>query len=135
MYNVLVKLTRKKKEQQMRNLYTYNGIVTNVIDGDTLDIEFDLGFNLKFTERVRLYGIDAYEPTLRNGTTEEEKKLGLEAKAYLIDLLTNQKVHVDTVKDRKGKYGRYLANISYDGMFINEELIKKGYAVEYKADK
>ena len=119
----------------MRNLYTYNGIVTNVIDGDTLDIEFDLGFNLKFTERVRLYGIDAYEPTLRNGTTEEEKKLGLEAKAYLIDLLTNQKVHVDTVKDRKGKYGRYLANISYDGMFINEELIKKGYAVEYKADK
>ena len=89
MYNNLVKLTNKnkKKEQQMKNLFTYEGVVTNIVDGDTMDIEFDLGFSIKFTERVRLYGIDAYEPTLRKGTTEEEKKLGIEAKAYLIEKL------------------------------------------------
>ena len=111
----------------MRNLYTYNGIVTNVIDGDTLDIEFDLGFNLKFTERVRLYGIDAYEPTLRNGTTEEEKKLGLEAKAYLIDRILDKEVIIETVKDKKGKYGRYLANVCHNGKMVSEMLVEKGY--------
>ena len=99
MYNNLVKLTNKnkKKEQQMKNLFTYEGVVTNIVDGDTMDIEFDLGFSIKFTERVRLYGIDAYEPTLRKGTTEEEKKLGIEAKAYLIEKLQGKKVFVETI--------------------------------------
>ena len=133
MYNNLVKLTNKnkKKEQQMKNLFTYEGVVTNIVDGDTMDIEFDLGFSIKFTERVRLYGIDAYEPTLRKGTTEEEKKLGIEAKAYLIEKLQGKKVFVETIKDEKGKFGRYLANVSYKGTLINEDMVNKGYAVEY----
>ena len=133
MYNDLVKLTNKnkKKEQQMKNLFTYEGVVTNIVDGDTMDIEFDLGFSIKFTERVRLYGIDAYEPTLRKGTTEEEKKLGIEAKAYLIEKLQGQIVFVETIKDEKGKFGRYLANVSYKGTLINEDMVNKGYAVEY----
>ncbi len=133
MYNNLVKLTHKnkKKEQQMKNLFTYEGVVTNIVDGDTMDIEFDLGFSIKFTERVRLYGIDAYEPTLRKGTTEEEKKLGIEAKAYLIEKLQGQIVFVETIKDEKGKFGRYLANVSYKGTLINEDMVNKGYAVEY----
>jgi len=133
MYNNLVKLTNKnkKKEQQMKNLFTYEGVVTNIVDGDTIDIEFDLGFSIKFTERVRLYGIDAYEPTLRKGTTEEKKKLGIEAKAYLIEKLQGQIVFVETIKDEKGKFGRYLANVSYKGTLINEDMVNKGYAVEY----
>ena len=72
MYNNLVKLTNKnkKKEQQMKNLFTYEGVVTNIVDGDTMDIEFDLGFSIKFTERVRLYVIDAFKPinTSANGS-------------------------------------------------------------------
>ena len=115
----------------MKNLFTYEGVVTNIVDGDTMDIEFDLGFSIKFTERVRLYGIDAYEPTLRNGTTEEEKKLGIEAKAYLIEKLQGQIVLVETIKDEKGKFGRYLADVIYKGTLINEDMVNKGYAVEY----
>ena len=115
----------------MKNLFTYEGVVTNIVDGDTMDIEFDLGFSIKFTERVRLYGIDAYEPTLRKGTSEEEKKLGIEAKAYLIEKLQGKKVFVETIKDEKGKFGRYLANVSYKGTLINEDMVNKGYAVEY----
>jgi len=107
--------------------YIYNATVTKVIDGDTFDLEIDLGFSVKVKHRIRLHGIDAYETSLRGGTTEEEKKKGIEAKAFLIDRILNKKVIIETIKDKKGKYGRYLANVCHDGKMVSEMLIEKGY--------
>jgi len=107
--------------------YIYKGIVKKVLDGDTYDILFDLGFHNYFKTRVRLYGVDAYEKSLRNGTTPQQKKLGLKAKALCEELLVNKKVVVETMQDKKGKYGRYLVNVYIDGVSIADILKEKGY--------
>ncbi len=107
--------------------YIYNAIVTKVVDGDTLDLEVDLGFSVKVEHRIRLHGVDAYETSLRGDTTEEEKQKGIEAKAFLIERLLRKKVVIETIKDKKGKYGRYLANVCIDGKMVSEMLVKKGY--------
>ena len=64
----------------MKKKYRYNAKVMRVVDGDTLDLEIDLGFNIKINERVRLFGIDTPETRTRD---LEEKKRGLEAKEYV----------------------------------------------------
>ncbi len=107
--------------------YIYKATVTKVIDGDTLDLEVDLGFSVKVEHRIRLHGVDAYETSLRGDTTEEEKQKGIEAKAFLIDRILNKKVIIETVKDKKGKYGRYLANVCYNGKMISDLLKEKGF--------
>lgn len=107
--------------------YIYNATVTKVIDGDTFDLEIDLGFSVKVKHRIRLHGIDAYETALRGGTTEDEKRKGIEAKAFLIDRILNKKVIIETVKDKQCKYGRYLANVCIDGKMVSEMLVEKGY--------
>lgn len=107
--------------------YIYNATVKNVVDGDTFDLEVDLGFSVKVKHRIRLHGIDAYETSLRGGTTEDEKRKGIEAKAFLIDRILNKKVIIETVKDKQGKYGRYLANVCHEGKMVSEMLVEKGY--------
>jgi len=108
-------------------MYNYTGVVKKVIDGDTFDIMFDLGFHIQYQTRVRLNGIDVYETTLRNNTTPEQKKLGLKAKEFCNKTLLNKKVIVKTHKDIKGKYGRYLVDILVDGNNLAELLIENGY--------
>lgn len=107
--------------------YIYKAIVTKVVDGDTFDLQIDLGFDVKVKQRIRLNGADAYETSLRGGTTEEEKRKGIEAKEFLIDRIFNKEVIIETVKDKKGKYGRYLANVCIDGKMVSEMLVEKGY--------
>jgi len=104
--------------------------IAKVVDGDTVDVEIDLGFSLTKKERVRLAGIDTPESRTRNLI---EKKYGLEAKAYLEDLLENsQDLIVKTEKD--GKYGRMLGWF-FENQFsiysINQKMIDEGYAWEY----
>ena len=80
--------------------------VVKVVDGDTIDIVIDLGFDLSKKERVRLAGIDAPESRTRN---LEEKEMGLEAKQFLTRRLedgVDSGLRVRTEKD--GKYGRML---------------------------
>ena len=108
-------------------MYNYTGVVKKVIDGDTFDIMFDLGFHIQYQTRVRLNGIDVYETTLRGNTTFEQKKLGLQAKEFCNKLLLNKKVFVKTYKDSKGKYGRYLVDILVDGNNLAELLIENGF--------
>lgn len=108
--------------------YVYNAKCINVVDGDTFDIEFDLGFGIKYETRVRLCGVNAYETSLRGSTTEEEKKKGLEAKAFVEDLILGREIIVETVKDKKGKYGRYLATINFEDRDLGIILINKGFA-------
>ena len=107
--------------------------ITKVIDGDTVDVVIDLGFDLSKKERVRRAGIDTPESRTRDA---EEKVFGLEAKAYLTERLDGSEgLIVKTEKD--GKYGRMLGWFysprSEDS--INNEMDERGYAWEYDGGK
>lgn len=109
--------------------------VDKIVDGDTVDVTIDLGFDIHYACRVRLAGIDAPESRTRD---LEEKKLGLEAKEYLKTRLKFAKnMVIRTEKsDSTGKYGRILGWIYLDEDLnsINNQMIMKGYAWEYDGD-
>lgn len=96
------------------DLYWYVGRVVHVVDGDTIDVEMKLGFGVSYKSRVRLAGIDAYEKTLRGGTTPEEKEKGIKGTVFLTDLLAGREVLLKSFKD-KGKYGRFVAEVFVRG--------------------
>jgi len=101
--------------------------VVYVVDGDTVDIEIDLGFSLTKKERVRLAGIDTPESRTRN---LEEKELGLRAKDYLKQMLKDSKnLKVQTSKD--GKYGRMLGWFFENDLNINLDMVENGHAWAY----
>ena len=103
--------------------------IVKVVDGDTIDIIIDLGFDLTKKERVRLAGIDSPESRTKN---LEEKKMGLEAKEFLKRRLLDgfeSGLKVKTEKD--GKYGRMLGWLHCGETNINLEMIYRGYAWEY----
>lgn len=106
--------------------------VTNVVDGDTIDVEIDLGFSVSYAQRLRLAGIDTPESRT---TDKMEKALGLEAKEYLKSKVKDAKdVIVKTEKpDSSEKYGRILGWVYVDGSkkSINEQMIEDGYAWGY----
>ena len=103
--------------------------ILKVVDGDTVDILIDLGFNLSKKERVRLAGIDAPESRTRN---LEEKELGLETKEFLIRRLEDGKASGLKIKTEKdGKYGRMLGWIYCGETNINMEMVDRGYAWFY----
>jgi micrococcal nuclease len=109
--------------------------VTNVVDGDTIDVEIDLGFDISFSSRVRLAGIDTPESRTTN---KAEKVLGLEAKEYVKSKIKDAKeVVIKTEKmDSSEKYGRILGWVFLDGskVSINEQMIADGYAWGYLGD-
>ena len=111
--------------------YVYNATIERVVDGDTIDVTLDLGFDVRLhKQRCRLAGIDTPESRTRDLA---EKKLGLDAKERLKELCIGS----ITIKSfGKGKYGRILA-IPYteDGKDICQLLIKEGHAVEYWGGK
>jgi micrococcal nuclease len=109
-------------------MYEYKGLVTRVVDGDTVDVSIDLGFKIYFKQRFRLLGIDA--PELRRGN-EESKMRGREATEWLKNRILNKAVLIQTEKDRTGKYGRYLCRIIFEDVNINDEMVKLGHAVVY----
>ena len=111
-------------------MYDYGCTVERVVDGDTIDVILDLGFDIRFKSRVRLYGIDTPESRTRN---KDEKVRGKMAGAFLKDAVDNgSKVVIETkLKDSRGKYGRVLGNVVVDGININEALIKNFLAVAY----
>ncbi len=107
--------------------FVYNAILEKVVDGDTIDVTLDLGFNVFLQkQRCRLAGIDTPESRTRN---LEEKALGKKASARLSELCVGS---FKIQSFGKGKYGRILA-IPYteDGKDICQMLIKEGHAVEY----
>ena len=109
--------------------------VTKVVDGDTIDVEIDLGFDISFSSRVRLAGIDTPESRT---TDKMEKALGLEAKAYLKKEIESAKtVVIKTEKmDSSEKYGRILGWVFLDGstVSLNEKMITDGHAWGYLGD-
>jgi len=112
-------------------MYDYKAKVIRVVDGDTAEVVIDLGFNVTIRETVRFARIDAYETRLGKKTTPEMKKIGLEAKQYVIDTIEGKEIYLKTYKD-SGKYGRYIADIFLDFEMtqnLNDDLVIKKYAV------
>jgi micrococcal nuclease len=119
-------------------MYTYRAKLLRVIDGDTLDVFVDLGFDIWIKRRVRLIGLDAYETRTRN---RREKAKGLLAKARLEEALASEKEFL-LISHGVGKYGRCLGEIllteryikskKYHGKSINEMLVKEGHARKMK---
>ncbi len=117
---------------QASELYTYRAVVRRVIDGDTLDVDIDLGMHIWLhDERLRLARINA--PELKGA----ERERGVAARDWLNERLNGQRVLIRTSPgrgegyDEKEKYGRYLAEIILDGVNINDELVRRGLA-EYR---
>ena len=106
--------------------------VTNVVDGDTIDVDIDLGFDISFSSRVRLAGIDTPESRT---TDKAEKALGLESKEYLKKQLKDAtSVIIKTEKmNSSEKYGRILGWIYVNGdtVSLNDKMINDGYAWGY----
>lgn len=108
-------------------MYRYRAIVERVVDGDTVDLDVDLGFRTwKLRERFRLSEIDAPE------TRGETRNAGIAAKAYLQELLpVGAEVDIETYK-HPDHYGRWLARIIRDGKVINQMMVETGHAVVSK---
>ena len=117
-------------------MYEYSCKIDRVVDGDTVDVDIDLGFGIWLRkERVRLYGIDTPECRTRD---LEEKKYGLAAKAFVQDFLPVGSMQtLRTQKDDKGKFGRILGEfVVYDTTTdarrtLNQIMIDRHYATGY----
>jgi len=113
--------------------YQYWGKVVRVIDGDTIDFVIALGFDIETLKRVRLIGVDTPEIHGVKKTSKEYAE-GKKAMEYVESVLTPGRwVELKTYGGPREKYGRWLAEVFVDGKDFNRELIKKGYALEYKS--
>lgn len=121
------------------NLYIYRARVTRVIDGDTVEADVDLGFSVKISTKLRLYGIDA--PEIRG----KEKEKGAESRDHLIKLTflyalnrRHGKIRgfpsliIRTHKDKTGKYGRMLGELvgveDDVPVNLNEKMVEDSFA-------
>jgi micrococcal nuclease len=120
-------------------MYEYRATIVKVIDGDTVDVDIDLGFGIVLSdERVRIMGIDTPESRTRD---KVEKKFGLAAKARLKELLGKTctlKTQINkSGEDMKGKFGRILGDFDvYDNKTdswqpVTKVLVSEGHAVPY----
>ena len=106
-------------------MYEYRAKIIKVVDGDTVDVDIDLGFGISLNnERVRIMGIDTPESRTRD---KVEKKFGLAAKARLKELLGKDTVLKTQIgrggEDMKGKFGRILGDFLVDSKKAGEILI------------
>jgi micrococcal nuclease len=114
-------------------MYEYRAHLVKVVDGDTVDVDIDLGFGVWLKdERVRIMGIDTPESRTRD---KVEKVFGLAAKNRLKELI-EKKCILKTVaakdgEDMKGKFGRILGDFIVDDKLVTEIMIDEGHAVKY----
>ena len=112
--------------------YLYRAVVVRVVDGDTIDVDIDLGFYVWIKkQRIRLFGIDAPEVT---GETRQE---GLAATEHLKSLIEGESIILRTVKgadggDRDDSFGRWLGTVYHGDIDVNAEMIRSGYAKPYQ---
>ncbi len=111
-------------------MYTYKAEVVKVVDGDTIDVDIDLGFGTwQRNIRLRLDGVDAYETRLGRGTTQEMKEKGLKAKEYVRKMCDHTPTQITVTTTKKGKYGRWIAVVRVGDISIGDALVSMGYAV------
>ena len=108
--------------------YIYNGMITNIVDGDTVDAQVDLGFTVWVKIRFRLYGLDTPEMNSSDPVIREKAK---EAKQFVVENLLNKEVQIKSHKT--DKYGRWLGEIfiKESGNSINQMLLENNLAVAY----
>lgn len=108
-------------------MYEYKAAVVRVVDGDTVDVRIDLGFSIGFETRLRLLGINTSELHAPDPAERERARAGA---AMLSSLLpVGSVVQVHTQKDRREKYGRYLARVvTADGTDAAAALLAAGLA-------
>jgi len=115
-------------------MYEYRAKVLKIVDGDTVDVDIDLGFGVTLTdERVRIMGIDTPESRTRD---KVEKVFGLASKKRLKELLGKTAILKTQInkngEDMKGKFGRILGDfVSVDGRMVTDILVEEGHAVAY----
>ena len=112
-------------------MYKYQATIKRWVDGDTVDVDIDLGFGLVYSnQRLRLYGIDAWESRTRD---LDEKEKGLAATAFVNEMApVGTQVTIITYKE--GKYGRILAEVFLDeDTNLNKLLTEKGHAERYES--
>ena len=114
-------------------MWTYRCKLRRVVDGDTVDVDIDLGFGIwQMNERVRIMGIDTPESRTRD---KIEKKFGLAAKAKLKSILGKDTVLKTTINkkglDMKGKFGRVLGDFLQDDKSVAKTMCETGHAVTY----
>ena len=113
-------------EVDMYDTYTYKAKIVSVYDGDTVTADIDLGFRVWIRdEKLRLSRINT--PEVRG----VQRPDGLISRDWLRDMILGKEVIIKTLKDKKGKYGRYIVEIYFDGQNINDLLVENGLA-EYK---
>ncbi|MAC71635.1 MAG: nuclease [Gammaproteobacteria bacterium] len=111
----------------MYDPYIYVCEIVKVVDGDTIDVNVDLGWSVSVRkQRIRLYGIDAPESRTRD---LEEKQFGKASKKFVKDFLNSDHILLKTRE--KGKYGRYLGDFCVDDKWLCDEMIQAHHAVPY----
>jgi len=113
-------------------MYEYRSSLVRIIDGDTVDVDLDLGFSVILKkQRVRLAGINTPESRTRD---LPQKKYGLAAKYRLKELLAEDfplTIKISINKKARGKYGRILGTLWKGDTNINQQLVDEGHAIEY----
>lgn len=112
--------------------YLYNATITRVYDGDTITVDLDLGFGFMMKKQtLRLAGINTPE---LNSSDERERFDAQRARDVVRKLCKDAegKIQIRTIKNKKGKYGRWLAILLVDGLNVNDYLIEYGYAQVYE---
>lgn len=106
--------------------YQYKAIVTSVYDGDTLNVDIDLGFGVWLKKQtIRLQGINA--PEIRGKTKNE----GIKSRDKLRELVLNKEILLETIKDKREKYGRWLGVLTFENKNINKLLLEEKLAISY----
>ena len=113
-------------------MHEYKAKVTKIVDGDTIDVTLDLGFDILLNQRVRLAGIDSPEKRTRDAA---EKALGLDATEWMTKRLEKapELIIKTAVEGSMGKYGRVLGwlFVGEEDISLNEQMINEGFAWEY----
>lgn len=111
-------------------MYEYKVYVKKIVDGDTVDVDIDLGFGvIMANERVRIIGIDTPESRTSD---KVEKVFGLAAKNRLKELMGKTAILVCKEYDARGKFGRVLGDFTTaDGRLVTDILVEEGHAVAY----
>ena len=113
-------------------MYIYKTQLIRVVDGDTVILDIDLGFEVRSRRVIRMIGIDAPES---RGSSDLEKQAAAIAKEKLIEMLDGKQILLCSHKEKTDKYARYLGNLYVDSENINNMMVQKGLAKEYKDEK